>query len=75
MALLQWGIHELYRKLRSDPDCEKKVVDAMNRQLDLKKRDVFLFLGSFRGVQYNFGLMDSYSPKRQIQGSLFEGLV
>jgi hypothetical protein len=71
MALLQWGIHELYRKLRNDPDCEKKVVDAMGRQLDLEKRDVFLFLGSFRGVQYNFGLMDSYSPKRQTQGELF----
>lgn len=71
MALLQWGIHELYRKLRRDPDCENKVIDAMNRQLDLNKRDVFLFLGSFRGVQYNFGLMDSYSSKLQAQSELF----
>jgi hypothetical protein len=71
MALLQWGIHELYRKLIKDPDCEKKVINAMNRQLDLEKRDVFLFLGSFRGLQYNFGLMDSYSPSRKEQTELF----
>ncbi|HEX6901266.1 MAG TPA: hypothetical protein VF789_16195 [Thermoanaerobaculia bacterium] len=71
MALLQWGIHELYRKLKSDPACEEKIINAMSRQLDLEERDVFFFLGSFRGVQYNFGLMDSYSPKRQVQPELF----
>ncbi len=71
MALLQWGIHELYRKLRNDPDRDNKVTRAMSRELDLNKRDVFFFLGSFRGVQFNFGLMDSYSPKRQDQDDLF----
>lgn len=71
MALLQWGVHELYRKLRSDPKCEEKVIDAMRQQLNLDKKEVFLFLGSFRDVQFNFGLMDSYSPKRQAQDELF----
>jgi hypothetical protein len=49
----------------------QKVLGAMWSRLDLKKRDVFLFLGSFRGHQHNFGLMDSYSPEKQRQGELF----
>ena len=61
MSILQWGIHELYRKLKHDPKCEEKVLDAMKKQLDQWERDVFMFLGNFRGILYNFGLMDSYS--------------
>lgn len=79
MHILQWGIHELYRKLKSnaDPRVEEKVIEAMHRELDESTRDVFLFLGNFRAVMYNFGLMDSYSPpKRQTpnepQFSLFK---
>lgn len=71
MSLLQWGLHELYRKYRGSPDCEEKVLRAMRSRLDLERRDVFLFLGSFRGHQHNFGLMDSYSPEKQWQGDLF----
>jgi len=71
MSLLQWGLHELYRKYRGSPECEEKVLGAMWSRLDLEKRDVFLFLGSFRGHQHNFGLMDSYSPEKQQQGDLF----
>lgn len=65
MHLLQWGIHELYRKLRSDPDCESKLIARMYDQLDEGSRDVFLFLGNFRAIMYNFGLMDSYSPPKR----------
>jgi hypothetical protein len=65
MHLLQWGIHELYRKLQSDPDCNSKVIAKMQSELDEGNRDVFLFLGNFRGVMYNFGLMDSYSPPKR----------
>jgi len=61
MGLLVWGIHELYRKLKDDPKCEEKVINKMREQLDQWERDVFLFLGNFRGIMYNFGLMDSYS--------------
>ena len=61
MSILQWGIHELYRKLKHDAKCEEKVLDAMKKQLDQWERDVFMFLGNFRGILYNFGLMDSYS--------------
>jgi len=61
MGLSQWGIHELYRKLKNDPECEPKIIDAMQRQLDQWEKDVFLFMGNYRSVMYNFGLMDSYS--------------
>jgi hypothetical protein len=66
MHILQWGIHELYRKLKNkkDPNCDTKVVDKMRSELDEGARDVFLFLGNFRAVMYNFGLMDSYSPPK-----------
>jgi hypothetical protein len=67
MSLLQWGVHELYRKMsREYPQgvAKEKVRESMLRELDMLTRDVFLFLGSFRGTMYNFGLMDSYSPKK-----------
>jgi hypothetical protein len=67
MSLLQWGLHELYRKLKDDPDVEAKVLLSMKKQLDQTDRDVFLFLGSFRGLMYNFGLMDSHSIPRNSQ--------
>lgn len=64
MGMEGWGLHELYRGLRGQPDCDAKVLSAMHRRLDSKKRDIFLFLGSFRTIMYNFGLMDSYeAPK------------
>jgi hypothetical protein len=71
MGILQWGINELYRKLKADPDCNDKVIDAMQKQLNQWERDVFLFLGNFRGIQYNFGLMDSYSAPTRIETKLF----
>jgi hypothetical protein len=74
MSLHQWGIHELYRKYKDKPDGKEKVVQAMRSHLDQWQKDVFLFLGNFRGKMYNFGLMDSYSaparPKEQ-EFSLF----
>lgn len=79
MHILQWGIHELYRKLKAkgDSQLEEKVIEAMHRELDESTRDVFLFLGNFRAVMYNFGLMDSYSPPKRLdpnepQFSLFK---
>jgi hypothetical protein len=74
MSLHQWGIHELYRKYKDKPDGNEKVIQAMRKRLDQWEKDVFLFLGNFRGKMYNFGLMDSYSaparPKEQ-EYSLF----
>lgn len=71
MGMEQWGLHELYRKLRGDTNCETKILSAMNRRLDSKTRDIFLFLGSFRTIMYNFGLMDSYdAPKVTTPGQL-----
>jgi len=67
MNLHQWGIHELYRKFKRDPDRDEKVVAEMWKKLDQSSRDVYLFLGNFRDIQYNFGLMDSYSPKKERQ--------
>jgi hypothetical protein len=71
MGIEQWGIHELYRKLKNDDNCEQKMKEAMQKQLDQWQRDVFLFLGNFRGIQYNFGLMDSYSAPAKDASSLF----
>lgn len=72
MSLHQWGIHELYRKYQKDTKREQKILDAMWKKLDQSNRDIFLFLGNFRDIQYNFGLMDSYSPqKKKKQLSLF----
>lgn len=65
MSLLQWGIHELYRKMSREYPQDKareKVRERMLNDLDMSSKDVFLFLGSFRGTMFNFGLMDSYSP-------------
>jgi len=64
MGMEEWGLHELYRKYRAKPDCESKVLEAMRRRLDHERRDIFLFLGNFRTIMYNFGLMSSYeAPK------------
>ena len=71
MGILQWGLHELARKLHDDPQRDDKLVQAMKKELDLDKRDVFLFLGNYRSKMFNFGLMDSYSPTRQAQLKLF----
>ncbi|HEV7395178.1 MAG TPA: hypothetical protein VGN86_01605 [Pyrinomonadaceae bacterium] len=69
MGLLQWGINELYRKYKADPDCDEKVIEAMQKRLNQWERDVFMFLGNFRGIQYNFGLMDTYSAPAKIETS------
>lgn len=71
MGLHQWGIHQLYRKYKGRPDMEEKVIGAMQAKLDQWEKDVFLFLGNFRDVMYNFGLMDSYSAPAKVQNSLF----
>jgi hypothetical protein len=74
MGLLQWGIHELARKLRDDPDRTAKLYDAMKRRLDQHEKGVFLFLGNFRAKLYNFGLVDSFSAPRRREEPLFEFL-
>lgn len=62
MHLHQWGIHELYRKYKHNPaEAEAKVKQKMQERLNEWESDVFLFLGNFRDVLFNFGLMDSYS--------------
>lgn len=71
MGLMQWGLHELYRKLADDPDRDAKVLDKMRKELDLAEREVFLFLGNYRSTMWNFGLMDSFSPGKSRQLGLF----
>lgn len=74
MGLLQWGIHELARKLRDDADRTAKLYEAMKRNLDQTEKEVFLVLGNFRAKLYNFGLVDSFSAPRRNEGPLFKGL-
>lgn len=71
MSLLQWGLHELYRKYRGQPGGDAKVLDAMKSKMNQDKYDLYFFLGSFRGTMYNFGLMDAYSCPRERQSTLF----
>lgn len=73
MSVLQWGLHELYRKYKSEPDAviEEKVLGKMRRELDATQRDIFLFLGTFRERLTQWGLMDTASPPRQAQMPLF----
>lgn len=75
MSLHQWGIHQLYRKYKDREEAKEKVLQQMYRQLNQGEKDIFLFLGNFRDILYNFGLMDSYSakilPQNQTRGSLF----
>jgi hypothetical protein len=74
MSLHQWGIHQLYRKYDEPEVAKEKVIQEMYRRLNQWEKDIFLFLGNFRDVMVNFGLMDSYSaPSRQAQrqGTLF----
>lgn len=72
MKILQWGLHELQRKLKRerDPEVEVKVIARMRRELDLDQRAVFFFLGNYRDLPFNFGLMDSYSAPRRTQREL-----
>ncbi|MBN9161532.1 MAG: hypothetical protein BGO98_29595 [Myxococcales bacterium 68-20] len=65
-GLRSWSIHEGYRKLKRDPARDKKMLETMEREFDLTKRDVFLFLGTFHNHQTTFGLMDAYRPKKRI---------
>lgn len=64
MGLEDWGMHELWRKLKGDPERNTKLVDAMQTRLDLAKGDVFLYLGNFLSVRWNFGLMGVCFVKR-----------
>jgi hypothetical protein len=71
MSLHDWGIHQLYRKLEGDPEGQTKLLDAMRKRLDQSKRDIYLYLGNFRGTMFNFGLMALYSAAKHRQGALF----
>jgi hypothetical protein len=71
MTMKAWGLHELYRKLEgSVAERKRKVEDTMTRALDLTRRDVFMFLGTFVSRRYEFGLMDAFTPERKVQLSL-----
>lgn len=70
-GLKSWPAHEGYRKMKGDPDRDKKMLAMLEREFDLRTRDVFLFLGSFHNHRTTFGLMDAYRPKRRDQLDLF----
>lgn len=69
MGILTWTLHELYRKYRTE---EAKVLDKMRAELDLSKRDVYFFVGTFRARTWQVGLLDSYSPPKTDQATLFK---
>lgn len=67
MTMKTWGLHEQYRRYADDPTRDAKVTATMERMFDLSKRDVFMFLGTFVSLRFEFGLMDAYSCERQAQ--------
>lgn len=64
MPIGQWGLHFLYDQLRGDPERDQKVVARIKMELDLEKRDLYMFLGCHEGDEFAFELMDSYRPKK-----------
>lgn len=72
MSLLEWGAHELARKYRNPREREEKVLEALRRRLT-GEYEPYLFLGSFRGRLYNFGLMGMYTPRKTSQTELSFG--
>jgi hypothetical protein len=72
MGIKTWGIHELYRRYtrEADPHRDEKVKAAMDRMFDLSSRDVFMFLGTFVDLRFEFGLMGALSVPREDQLSL-----
>lgn len=66
-GIKSWPIHELFRKLKGDPNRLQKTTQLLEREFDLRKRDVFLFMGTFHNHRTTFGLMDAFRPPRQAQ--------
>lgn len=58
MGLKQWGVHQLWRRLRDDPDVIEKIEQRMEASLDLDTSDLYFFLGNFGQRPRQFGLMD-----------------
>lgn len=75
MGIMEWGLHELFRKLARDEAnplvVEQKVLQKMRQELSLDEKDVFFFLGNYRATLYQFGLLDTYSPPADPQLKLF----
>ena len=71
MGIEEWGIHELWRRLQGDAQQHEKTIDALRRRLDTDVNDVYLYLGNFLAIRWNFGLMGVCSIRRDVQMSLF----
>jgi hypothetical protein len=65
MALHQWGIHQLWRKLRDDPARVDKTKARMRERLDMNRHDLYLFLGNYGYRPAQFGLMEVVALDRQ----------
>lgn len=68
MKLHQWGLSEGFRrwfKEEGEARAVEMARESMEQNLDSERRDIYLFLGSLRGLQYQFTLMDSASPPKK----------
>ncbi len=71
MALFDFGIHQLWRRLAGDSRRDGKVVQKMEQMLDTARWDVYLFLGNVKTRPRQFILAGAESiPKRE--QSLFD---
>ena len=64
MSVHDWGLHELSRKYLDDERRREIVLEQMNKVLDEREYDLYLMLGNFRALLYNFGLMGHLSVRR-----------
>ncbi|MDP3940590.1 MAG: hypothetical protein Q8R92_20955 [Deltaproteobacteria bacterium] len=73
MRLNNWGLNELYRKLKfaRDANLNGKVIDLMRRELDTARYDIFFFVGTSRTHLTNFMLLDSLKVPKVGQMTMF----
>ncbi|WP_141326436.1 hypothetical protein [Myxococcus sp. AB025B] len=71
-SLKKWDLHERYQSLAGDSRRKPKLESFLWEQLDLTRRKVFFFMGSFRRRMFQFGLMDMFSTPKASQLPLFD---
>ncbi len=67
MKILDWGLHELWRRIRCESNAEDLLRERVRRDLDVSRNEVFFFLGNLHNLQWTFCLMGHYSfPRRHM---------
>jgi len=68
LSILDWGTYNLHRRMiaqRGPAEGERAVINAIRENLDLSKRDAFLFLGNTKAHPHNFMIVGILSPPHE----------